>query len=347
MPTLDVFKTDPFGLTSLVDSVNNMPFVPGRAGQALNWNETGVNTLTVMIESKDGVLKILNPSARGGGGETNEKTNRTARSLTIPHYQHDGALRADEVQGVRAFGSESEADSVLGILNERLQEGIMYVLDPTLEYQRLGAVKGVILNQDGTTLYDLFSEFDVTQEAEINFDLAAASPASGVLREACANAVKLIADNLGGMAFSGVHAFCGYAFFNALLKHKEVVESYKGTDMAKVLRDGYILPNSNGNKIYGVFEFGGIVWECYRGKNGSADMVDTDKCHIFPLGVPGLFKTVFAPADYIETVNTRGLPRYAKQWEAPNGKQINYEVQTNPLSYCTRPKALLKGKRTA
>ena len=31
---------------------------------------------------------------------------------------------------------------------------------------------------------------------------------------------------------------------------------------------------------------------------------------------------------------------------SPNGKRIEMESQSNPLSYCTRPKALLKGKRS-
>jgi hypothetical protein len=345
MPSLDVFNQNAFGVITMTDAINGLPFVPGRAGTVVDWNERGITTTTVMIEQVDGVLKLLNPTPRGGPGETKAKDKRTARSLVVPHYQHDDAITADEVQGVRAFGSETEVQSVQTLVNQRLAEAVSHVLDPTLEFQRLGALKGLILNADGSTLYNLFTEFGVTQEDEINFDLAAASPGSGVLRKACAGVVRLIADNLGGVGFTGVHALCGNAFFDALLAHKEVVESYKGTDMAKVLRDGYVLPS--GNKIYGVFEFGGIIWENYRGKNGTTPMVDTDKCHIFPTGVPGLFKTVYAPADYVETVNTIGLPRYARQYLAPNGKRIEMESQSNPLSYCQRPKVLIKGKRTA
>jgi hypothetical protein len=223
---------------------------------------------------------------------------------------------------------------------------VQLVLDPTLEYQRLGAIKGLILNADGTTLYDLFAEFGVSQEAEVAFDLSAASPGNGVLRAACAAVVRTIADNLGGVSYTGVSALCGNQFFDDLLKHKEVTDSYKGTSMANVLRQGYLDP-ATGKSVYGAFEFGGIVWENYRGKNGANAMVDTDKCHIFPTGTPGLFRTVYAPADYIETVNTRGLPRYAKQWMSPNGKRVEMESQSNPLSYCTRPKVLIKGKRGA
>lgn len=344
MPSLDVFTQDAFGVTQLTDAINNVPFVPGLAGQVIEWNERGVTTTSIMIEEQDGVLKLLNPTPRGGPGETKAKDKRRARSLLIPHYQHDDGINADEVQGVRAFGSETEVQSVMPLVNSRLNDAVTLVLDPTLEYQRLGAVKGLILNADGSTLYDLFTEFGVSQETEIDFDLDNASPASGALRKKCASAVRLIADNLGGVPYVGVSAFCGDAFFDDLLAHKEVVESYKGTPMASVLRDGYIMPN--GNKMAGMFEFGGIVWMNYRGKNGSSAMVDTDKCHIFPTGTPGLFRTVYAPADYMETVNTIGLPRYSKMWPSANGKRMEMESQSNPLSYCTRPKVLLKGKRT-
>jgi hypothetical protein len=114
--------------------------------------------------------------------------------------------------------------------------------------------------------------------------------------------------------------------------------------MAQVLRDGYTDPS--GNNIYGAFEFGGIVFESYRGKVGSSDIIGTDEVRIFPIGVPGLFRTVYAPADYIETVNTVGLPRYSRQYPSANGKRIEMESQMNALSYCTRPKVLLQGTTT-
>jgi hypothetical protein len=56
---------------------------------------------------------------------------------------------------------------------------------------------------------------------------------------------------------------------------------------------------------------------------------------------------VYAPADYIETVNTKGMPRYAKQYPMPNDKGVNLEVQSNPLCYCVRPNTLVQGKRGA
>jgi hypothetical protein len=342
---LDIFKQDAFSVTTLTDSINKIPFIPGRAGQIIPWAEQGVRTLTVFIEEKDGVLTLVNPTPRGGPGVTVGKTRRSGRNLTIPHYQVDDAIYADEVQGIRSFGSETELDSVQALVSQRQTEHVQWRLDPTLEYQRIGAAKGVITNGDGSTLVNLFTEFGVAQEAEIAFDLANANPASGALRKVCANVVRKQSDNLGGVSFQGIHAFCGDAFFDDLLTHKEVSASYQGTPMAQVLREGFVYPN--GQKIYGAFEFGGIVWENYRGAVGGVPFVATDKAHLFPVGAPGLFKTVYAPADYIETVNTIGLPRYSRQYDAPDGKSIQFECQMNALNFCTRPKVLMVGRRGA
>ncbi len=344
MPTLDIFNQDAFSVTNLTQAINKIPFVPGRAGMLIPWDEQGVNTTSIMIEEVEGVLSIIDPSPRGGPGTTVAKEKRTVRSLVIPHYEVNDAIYADEVQGVRAFGTETELDTVQALVNRRLEQHVAWRLDPTLEYQRVGAVKGIILNGSGSTLYNLFDEFDVSQPTEVDFDLDNNSPASGALRKKCAQVSRTIADALGGLSYVGLHAFCGDDFFDDLLSHPEVVESYKGTPMAQVLREGYVYPN--GMKVYGAFEFGGIVWENYRGKIGNSPIIDTNKCHIFPIGVPGLFVTRFAPADYVETVNTIGLPRYSRQYMMPNGKGVYIDVQMNAINYCSRPNCLVQGKRT-
>ena len=61
--------------------------------------------------------------------------------------------------------------------------------------------------------------------------------------------------------------------------------------------------------------------------------------------MPGLFRTYYAPADYIETVNTIGRRLYAKQYDMPNGKGVHLDTQMNALNICTRPKVLIQGKQ--
>lgn len=337
MPMLDIFNQNAFGVVSLTDAINKQPFVPGRAGSIIQWAEQGVPTLSITLEEVAGTLQLVNPSARGSAGDTYGKDKRTARLLAIPHYQVDDAIYADEVQGVRAFGSESEVQTVLGMVNTRMAQHTQLKIDPTLEYQRIGALKGTILNGDGSTLYNLFTEFGVTQDTEVDFDLDNASPASGALRKKCTAIVRATATNLDGTPYGMIQGLCGDAFWDDLIAHPEVRATYMNQAEAAQLRGG---------SAYEVLDYGGIRFENYRGAVGGSAFINTDKCHFFPVGVPGLFRTVYAPADYVETVNTMGLPRYARQYLMPNGKGVNLEVQMNALSYCTRPKALLIARRT-
>lgn len=335
---LDVFNQDAFSTLSLTDAINSVPFVPGRAGQVVGWEEAGVPTTSIMIEEQNGELKLLNPSARGGPGETSKSDVRKARSLIIPHYQHDDFILADSVQNVRAFGTTGVLEVLQDRVNAKLEQHVQWKLDPTLEYQRIGAVKGIIVNADGTQLYNLFTEFGVSQVAEVDFDLDAASPAAGALRNKCDDVDRAVADALGGVPYSGIHAFCGTDFWKNLIAHPEVEKVYLASQtMATALLNPM---------AYKTIKIGNITFEEYRGQAGGTAFVHTDKVHMFPVGVPGLWRTIYAPADYEETVNTNGLPRYAKQYPSPNGKGRHLESQMNALNYCTRPKSLVKGKRT-
>lgn len=338
---LDIFNSNAFGVVPLTDAINKLKFVPGRIGQLGLFASSSISTTSVAIEERDGILTLVAPTPRGAPGTTITKNRRAVRQIAVPHFEINDSIMAEEVQGVRAFGSETEMEMVQTKVAERLQIHSQS-LEATEEYARIGAVKGIVTYADATTV-DLFSLFGVTQETEIDFDLDNATPAEGVLRKKVAGVVRQIAGILEGTPFSGVHAFCGDAFYDDLIAHKEVRETYKNQIAAGELRTGYVNPNG---MSFGTFEFGGITWENYRGKVGSTNFVDTDKCHIFPLGVPGLFRTYYAPADYVETVNTLGRRLYTKQYEMPNGKGIHLDTQMNAMSICTRPKTLIKGKRT-
>lgn len=336
--TLDVFNGDAFNAISLTDAINNVPYVPGRAGQVIAWEEEGITTTSILIEEDEGVLQILDPTPRGGPGSTSMDQKRNARSLLVPHYEHNDFLLADSVQNVRAFGRANVLETVMSRVEKKLQQHVQFKHDPTLEFQRIGAIKGIILNGNGSVLYNLFDEFGVDQPAEVDFDLDNATPAAGALRKTCDAVSRIIADELGGVAYQGLHAFCSKEFWDDLVAHPEVREVYLASQSQAM---ALLNPMA-----YKTLRVGDITFEEYRGKNGASPFIAANKVHIFPVGVPGLWRTIYAPADWEETVNTEGLPRYAKQYPAANGKGRHLDTQMNALNYCTRPGVLVKGKRT-
>lgn len=337
---LDIFNNDAFSVTNLTDAINDITFVPGRIGQMGLFDAESVDTTTIAIEKKGDLLVLVPPTPRGGPGTTIDKEKRDLRPLIIPHFEINDAVYAEEVQNVRAFGQERALMTVMQKIAQRQRTHVNSFV-ATEEFARIGAVKGIVTYADGSTL-NLFTEFGVQQENEIDFDLHTDGSATGAFRQKCADTYRKMAGFLGGVPFTGIHAFCGDAFFDKLIGNPEVRETYLNHQAAAELRQGYV----SGGMSFGSFPFGGIVWENYRGKVGSTDFVHTDKCHLFPTGVAGLFKTVYAPADYEETVNTMGQRLYTRQFPMPNGKGRHFDTQMNALQYCTRPKVLLKGKHT-
>lgn len=334
----DIFAHDAFSVATLTDRINQVLYVPGRAGQVIDWAEDGIPTTSVMIEEDGGELRLVNPTPRGGPGDTGMDKPVAARSLVIPHYQWDDFVFADSVQNVRAFGSTSVLETVQQRVDKKLEWAVRYKLDPTLEFQRIGAIKGVIVDAKGNVIYNLFNEFGVTPPTEIDFNLDAATPAAGILRKTADQVEDVIAEALGNLPYDHIHAFVGKAFWDDLVAHKEVREVYLASQSMAMQLLNPDAPTT--------IKIGNIVFERYRGSVGGVAFVSDDAAYFFPVGAPGLWRTIYAPADYEETVNTEGLPRYARQWAMLNGKGRHLESQMNALNYIVRPGALVKGKRT-
>ena len=341
---LDIFNGDAFSVTSLTDALRDVAHRPSRLGDMGLFQAEGVSTLSVAIERVGDTLQLVAPSARGSAGETRDEDKRTIEDIRIPHFQRDWSVMADEVQGIRAFGSETVLETIQGKVAKKIGANIAD-LDLTDEYSRIGAIQGIVSYKGGQTL-NLFQKFGVAQPAEQAWNVSA--QVDGALRKKCTALIRAVRAALGGIHFDYVHAFVGDNFFDDVLTNAEVRETYKNTSEAAFLRDSYVGKNRGSNPI---FEFGGIVFENYGAiaaqGDGALMGIATDLAKFVPMGVDGLFRTYWAPADYIETVNTIGLQNYAKQWPMPNGKGIQGETQSNPLHICTRPGALLRAKRGA
>lgn len=348
MSIFNIFNDDAFSVMRMSQGLREQKYVPSHIGKLGLFEPESIDTLTFAIEKEIGGDLILVPtSPRGGPGQTIGGDTRNLRSLGVPHFQRDDAVSADEVQGVRAFDTEQQVETLVGKIAKKAARHMTHFA-LTDEYHRLNIIKtGNLLNADGSVLYNFATEFGEVKPAEIAFDLDNASPVDGILRERCAGIFEAMTETLDGLPFTGIRALCGKNFFKSLIKHPEVRDTYKGWSDAAALRTGFINTGaaSGASGLFGSFGFGDIEWDWYRG--GASVGIDPDKAHFIPVGVPGLFRSVYAPADYIETVNTMGLPMYAKQWTDPNGKRVNLEFQRNVLHYCTRPRLLMQGRRGA
>jgi hypothetical protein len=324
---LDVFKSDAFSTVSLTAAILKAPYKPGRIGELRLFREGGIMTTTAVIEEVAGRLNLIQTSPRGGPAVASEGMNRrTARSFLVPHIAKEARITADQVQNVRAFGSEDQVQGVQALVNQELAT-LRQEHEVTLEFHRIGALKGLILDADGSTLFNLFTEFNVAQQTK---DFALSNANLDVRNEVVA-AARLIEGELGADRYTGLRAFCSSGFFDALVGHAQVKESLKYQESAVLRAD-----------LRSGFPFAGVMWEEYRGSVSGQAFIPANEAVLFPEGT-GIFATSFAPADFVEAVNTVGLPIYAKQ--APDEKfqrYVDLHTQQNPLNLCLRPRAVLK-----
>lgn len=330
----DIFNSDLFSCTSLSSAVNNMPFVPGKVGDLGIFEEAGITTTTVALEQQDGVVRLIADQPRGAPGKVIQTNRRVAYAMKAYHLPTRASIMADEIQNVRAFGG-SQLQTIEMVRNQKMQSH-MASLDATLEYQRIGAIKGILTDADGSTeKLNMFSLMGLTQDVNsMELDQTTTS-----VRKECQKLKRRIETALGAVGYAGVVAMCGDNFFDTLVSNADVQKTYLNWQEASDLR---------ADKRIG-FIYGDVLWINYRGvvtsgvdNSTAVTFIATDEAYAFPTGVPGLFKTRFAPADYVETVNTVGLPRYAKAELMDFGKGIEIEMQTNPISYCERPMVLQK-----
>ena len=337
MDILDIFNGDAFSVASLTKSINTQDHKPQRLGELGLFDEEAITTTSVAIELDHETLKLVENKQRGGVPQPNDQAQRKILSLVVPHLPTDDALLADEVQNIRAFAVADQATAQRMAVQTKVDRKLQHMrnkLEVTLEYHRIGAVKGIILDANGTSvIYNLFYQFEVAQQVQTLVMDTAGTDVPQKLRAA----TRSLETALGSTVYSRLHVLAGWSFMDKLLAHASIKDLMKANPAdARLLREEDLR--------YNVIRVGNIVFEEYGGTVGGITFIDPTEGYLFAEGVPGLFVTYFAPADYIETVNTPGLPFYAKQEPKRMGKGMDMEAQSNPLCLCTRPQSVIKLK---
>lgn len=341
MAHMDIFNADCFRMVEMVAAVNKLPRVPSLIGDLGLFTVKNIRTETASFEQKDGTIGLIQTSKRGAPMPVRARDARTMRHLTAPRIAKSDTLNASEVANLRAFGTESELAVVQAEVAAR-QAGLVSDVNLTWENHRLGAVQGIVLDADGSTLYNLYDLFDVTQPTEIDFDLDNASPASGALRKKCSE-TKRAAKNAAGNGWiegrTKLVGLCDDTFWDQLIAHPEVRATYLNQVAAAELR---------GDAETGVLDFGGIRFIHYQGTEDSTVKVPTGKCKFFPVDTaPDFWQAVFTPGEFFDTINMPGQPLYPMVIpDRDRNAFVQIEVYSYPLFVCTRPACLQRAKNT-
>ncbi|MEG2433658.1 MAG: major capsid protein [Acinetobacter sp.] len=316
-----------FNVTELSAAISNLPTRIGNPSDAeLFRNIPGTtNVFSMEFYEESGIL--VPTTEWGGVAPKNSSGKRTTKSWTVPHMPLEDVVKAADVIGVRAFGA-TQAETVQGKVLDKLQ-AMKNKVDATLAYRRSKAKQGIIVDADGSTILNYFTEFGLSQQV-VYFDLGTATTN---IAAKCQDVIDQIEDGLGQEVYSSIEVEVDRAFYDALTAHKNVREVFLGWSAAE---------SKLGRSNTSGFEFGGLKFIVNRQKVGVTPLVAASTGHAYPRGTQDVFLNGLAPADFNETVNTLALPYYAKQAGKQFDRGFDLHVQSNQLPIVAKPKALVK-----
>ncbi len=339
MITMDVFRGDAFSAIELTTAIQDIPYVPGFLGSLNLFTPKPVRTTSIMVEKRGAKLNVIQTTERGAPRPRRERNRRNVRNFNTVRLAESDKLMADELQGIRAFGSENELEAVQTEVGNRMAD-LSQDLDLTFEVHRMGAINGVLLDADGSVIYDYFDEFGISPPTEIAFNWGSRT---GVKKFIAENVKRPMLRALGGRALPGmgILALCGDEFYDNMQENAEYRATYLQTSAARELR--------NDTTFDEIFAWG-VRWVNYRGTDDDSTLsVGSTKCKFIPTNVRNVFEVAYSPAEGLPFVNTRGLERYSQTIIDPSGRQefVDIDVASYPLHICTTPEALLNGRTGA
>jgi hypothetical protein len=331
---INPFDAGGYSLAEMTQAINILPNVYTRLGQMGLFRFEGVTQRSVIIEQAEGVLNLLPTVPLGGPATVANRDLRSMRSFTVPWIPHDDVITPQDIQGVRGFGVADAADPLATVMERKLTR-MRVKHAQTREYMEVNALRGIVKDGAGVTLYNYFTEFGLTQLA-VDFLLGTATTS---VQAKVRTLLRLVEEELKGETMTGVHALVSPEFFDRLIGHAKVEEAYKyyASTGAQPLRED----------TRRRFPFSGVVFEEYNATvtlstGGTEKLVPAGEGIAFPLGTLDTFVTYGAPANLIETVNTVGLPIYARQLPRRDGSGIDVKTEASILPINKRPRLAVR-----
>lgn len=340
MAHINIFQNDAFRAIELSEAVREIPNQWGRVGQMGLFSSKGIRGVSFSLESLNGVLQLVNSSTRGTSLPGAKRGKRKLRMISTERFGLKSHITADDIDGIRAFGSESELKQVADEVAERQME-LRSSMDVTREFLRCGALQGIVLDADGSEIVDLFDEYGITRKS-VDFDLGSTVDL-GAKAEAVVDHIRL---NLVGDVMTSVGALCGPTFWDKLMGHEDFRERYRYFENAQGA-------NPERENVSRGFSWKGITWEKYLaeapvpqedGTTVTRKFVPAAEATFFPIGTRQTFRQFNGSADYMGMVNQPGQEFYSAVFpDRQEDRFVDVEVMMQTLPVCLRPAVLVRG----
>jgi len=321
----------------LVDYTQELLLIPNQWGLINElglFSEEPVSQHSVTVESSEGTLGLVTDQVRGARNTMNKNDTRSLRSFPIPHFPLDDAVKPEDVQGKRAYGSPDQAETEAAVIARKL-ERVRMNHAVTLEAARAFAItQGAIYAPNGTVAGSFYTDFGITRKS-IDFVLGTTTTDLNAKSE---EGIAHIQDTIqSGEVVSNIIVLCSPAFFGKLINHATIKESYKYyTSTQEPLRQRL------GSGLYRRFVHGGVEYIEYRGSYNGVALIPAGEAYMLPQGTRDMFLTYFSPANKFSHVNTLGEAAYVFTYKDATDTQIQIQSESNFLNLIRRPQAVVK-----
>ncbi len=312
-----------YGIEPMTEAINQLPTTPTIIRELGIFKPEYLTTTGVKVQLKNNTLVLVDAVPRGTPGKPVVSERGATQMFEMLHLPKSDVVRADDVQNVKAFGSNSKAETVAEKVNDKLAM-MKSDIEYTREHLMLGAVKGLILDADGTPLVDIYDRFNLTRKV-FTWNLSSTTSNVGKLID---EAVTDLSRKRGGESVDGWIVLCSPEFMAAVAYHKTMVALYERYQDGALYREG---------KTNVGFKHKNIEFIQYDHVFESGLQIAAGEAEIIPKGTRQTFSEYFAPADMNATVNTKALAYYASREKLMHDKGWSLEAQSNPLPMNKRP----------
>jgi len=335
---LDFLRDPRYSVRNVSDAIMKIPNEYSMLAKLGLFPEVGIRTTYVEVETKEGYLNLIPTSQRGAPAPEKKRSSRSTSVLKTYFMQQNDVIRPSDLQNLPAFGqlgSEQFMEAFVDVLAERAAE-LQRGYRQTHEYMRWGALRGDVLDADGTALYNCYTEMG---ESQTSIDFKFGTTTSDTVMAATKESRRFMEKNLLGEPMSRQLCLCSAEFFDKVTTHPYFEKVYQN------------LPNRPNPMLddLGVsyFQHGTFI---FMEHNGEASYLNADgttatrrfipanEAIIVPLGTQQVFRSYFAPGEMLEAVNMPGQSMYMSLKELDHGGGIEIHTESAPLFLVQKPR---------
>lgn len=334
--------TNAFEIVDYTEELNIVPNSWTLLGDMGLFRKEMLSQHTVTFEERDKSLALIGDQFRGAKPSANKDELRKIHSYPIPHFPDVDYIVPQDIQGKRAYGSPTAAETLDGVVARKL-ERLKKNISITQEVARFKTLTtGNVYAPNGTITGNFFTDFGITQTS---VDFVLSTPATDIVAKTELVIAAMQDGAVNGDVITQVVALCSPEWFAKLIAHAKVQTAYQyytATEGQQILR------NRAGNfagmgALYREFQFAGVRFIEVRTSLGGQRLVPAGEVVFVPLGTEDAFAAYYGPCNKLDMVNTIAEESYAFMYRDVKGENLQIDTEFNVINILRRPALVIKG----